>query len=913
TVPPDCKCKKAYDTCGSTFDDACNLVKTKLYTCAAAGDVPTPGKDCAAGCTDNGPNAADTCKPDCKCKDAYDTCGSVFDPVCNKDNKTLYTCTGAGTDPVLKKACDGICVHIDGKNDECRCVCTDDGSVCGSAFVATCNLAPNTLYKCTNGKEPVIDKPCDPGTCSANVIKGASVSSDTNDFQALALTDFCIDQCNCKEAGVPICADAFPAVCNYKNGTLMNCAAVNAVPTVNKTCTNGCIVQPGPDVCRPDPCACQKAGDTCSSSFPANCSYDANTLYSCTGKDAIPQKKIKCESNEVCTPVAGGDDFCGKNDNCNCVGSGTVCGSDFPPNCNKTASSVYTCPAGTETPCPNGCANGVCIPDCLCKVDGNVCGSSFPPNCNLQPNAVYKCTNGQAPKLDSDCEMLLFDDAFMQACGSTFPANCSLTPTALYTCTAAGAKPSDPKNCTAGCLLTRPDNSCASPCVQPAKDAASALNTVVQTLTTVLQKATADNTATVELPVFIKLFTDLSTNLTTAAAGPEDALVAISYSVNMTANAGFMILRSGLYWNVFQNATRDGLVPVNTTQKAQVLTLLNALIACTGSTTKDCSALNALYKEFVRVATPVIAAYTTPVKDNRVGAASGATATFSVQFASAIADLDSAIATKNQTKLNAAGLLLNQIIGLAMDPKYGSSAAAMGFAYDAAGYAAECAGLNVTDWRDPCKIFGQRTMGYLVDLVSFLGNILESVPIVGPLVAKPILDQLKLLLVDAQTGIATAIGGILSIVQAILAILDIAGPGDTTNQIRDYILKMVGITNPPPECQTGGCQGIIMAFKALLDGVYNIINQIPVIGSFVTGILKGLTDPLIDAINQGSAALIGGAAKILLDGIGGITTAVNNTFGLIPFIGDYIKRLTAPFDILVKGVQAILTCWIPHT
>ncbi|KAG0038534.1 hypothetical protein BGZ83_003055, partial [Gryganskiella cystojenkinii] len=648
TCKPDCSCKKASDTCGSTFDLACNLAKTKLYTCTAAGAVPTPGADCANGCTDNGATAADSCKPDCKCKDEFDTCGSALDPACQKDNKTLYSCSGAGADPVSTQICDGICVQVAGKNDECRCMCTDDGSVCGSAFAATCNLPPNTLYKCTKGNEPVIDKACNPGTCSVNVVKGICSENvdkgtcsvnvikgtcpanvvlgsltpfDTGDFQAEALTDFCIDQCACKEAGVTMCADAFPPRCNYKNGTLMNCAAINAVPTVNQNCTNGCIVQPGADVCRPDPCACQNAGDTCSSGFPANCSYDANTLYTCTGKDVIPQKKKTCQSNEICTVVAGGDDFCGKNDNCKCVGTGTICGSDFPPNCNKITTSVYTCPAGTETPCPNGCANGVCVTDCFCKVDGNVCGSSFPPKCNLQPNAVYKCVKAQAPLLDSHCGLQACVASACQdpclcksgnkVCASTFPPSCRLSNTSLYTCTAAGAIPSNPKNCTAGCELTRPDNRCQSPCAQPAKDAASAINNVVQTLTGVLGKSSADNVSTVELPVLIKLFTDLSTNLT-KAADDEAALFAISYSVNMTANAGFMILRSGLFWNFFQNATRDALVPVNTTQQAQMVALLNTLISCTGSTAKDCSAINALYKEFVRVATPVIAAYTTP-------------------------------------------------------------------------------------------------------------------------------------------------------------------------------------------------------------------------------------------------------------------------------------------------------------
>ncbi|KAG0269446.1 hypothetical protein BGZ96_006503, partial [Linnemannia gamsii] len=76
------------------------------------------------------------------------------------------------------------------------CICKDDGSHCGSTFVDTCNLQKNALYKCKNGVVPSMDKDCGTGTCSANVVKGIA------EFRATA-DDKCIDQCACKEAGVP--------------------------------------------------------------------------------------------------------------------------------------------------------------------------------------------------------------------------------------------------------------------------------------------------------------------------------------------------------------------------------------------------------------------------------------------------------------------------------------------------------------------------------------------------------------------------------------------------------------------------------------------------------------------------------------------------------------------------------------
>ncbi|KAG0023832.1 hypothetical protein BGZ81_007911, partial [Podila clonocystis] len=907
-----CKCKKAYDTCGSAFDPACNLTATKLYTCTAAGAAPTGGTDCANGCTVNAITAADTCNttpPDCKCKKAYDTCGSAFDPACNLTATKLYTCTAAGAAPTGGTNCtNGCTVNAITAADTCKptppdCKCKEAFLTCGSAFDPLCQKDNNTLYTCSAvGADPVLKQACN-GACVPVVGKD----------------DECL--CGCKEGNTTVCADTFPPECKFTNGTLLTCSAINAVPTVLQNCTVGCLVQTGPDICKPDPCACQKAGDSCSSSFPANCSYEANTLYTCTGKDATPVKKAPCLSTEICTIVAGGNDFCATNPTCACVGNGTLCGSDFPPNCTKTPSSVYTCPAGTETPCPNGCANGVCKDaGCLCTVDGNVCGSTFAKDCNLQPNAIYKCVKGQPPQLDSNCGSKACVGGACQdpclckgsnkVCGSTFPPSCNFTSTALYTCTAAGATPSAPKNCTAGCELTQPDNRCANPCVQQAKDATAAINTVVQSLTTILGQTGADNVSSSELPVFIKLFTDLATNLT-SATNDEVALTAIAYSARYTANATFLILQSALNQSLFQNATRDLLLPVNATQRNQVITLLTALVTCTNSTTKDCTALNQLFQSFVVVANKVLSAYTTPVADQRAGASGTATATFTVQLASAVADITSAIATVNQTKLDASGLLLNKIIGLASNKKYGISSQALIFVYDSAGYAAACAGLNVTNWQDPCFAFGQRTQGFLADLIAMIQSFLGQVPIIGPMVVDPVLTQLRLLLVDAQTGIATAIGGVLSAIDAILSILSFGGASPGTDAIRDYILGIVGITNPPPQCAPKqGCQGVIMAFKMLLEAVYAIINNIPLIGPAAVGLLKPFTDAFLSGLNSATGATIAGLANTLITGIGTISTTLRNTFGLLPGFGTAIAKLADALDIIVKAAQDILNCYI---
>ncbi|KAG0014720.1 hypothetical protein BGZ82_001670, partial [Podila clonocystis] len=623
---------------------------------------------------------------------------------------------------------------------------------------------------------------------------------------------------------------------------------------------------------------------------------------------------------------------------CKCKKSFDTCGSEFEAACNRTANTLYTCGADlaasvSGTPCPNGCSvNGdkaadTCKPtppNCNCTKAFLTCGSSFDPACNRTASVLYTCNAVNAipvagPNCTGGCEATVGkDDVCLcvckngnKACGSTFPPICKFSNTSLYTCTAAGVTPSDPKNCTAGCELSSPDNRCINPCAQLAKDAAAAIDSVVKVLSDSLSKASADEVAKLDLPPFISLFTELSTNLT-KAADDTDALSAMSSSVNKTVNGAFMVLQSALKQNLFQNATRDLLIPANSTLRTQVMSSLTKLISCTGNKTIDCSGLNKLYKSFVNVATPIVAKYTETVSDPREGK-TGKVA-LSVLLPEAVSAIDSAIATRNQTKLDASGLLLNKIIGLASSKKFGPSRETLIFVYDSAGYAAECAGLNVTDWQNFCKTFGRRTSGFLGDFIQMVNNFLGQVPFFGPLVVKPFLDELKELVDDAQTGAATAIGGALSAIEAVLSILSITGVPDNTNPIRDFVLNIVGIRDMPAECGTpDACQGVIMAVKMLINAAATLLNNlgIPVA---ITDMLKGVINDILRGLNTGSAAIINTAASGLRGVIALATTLltpIDLAAGLIG-VAPLLPKVKQALDTIINGLEAILKCWVTN-
>ncbi|KAG0252096.1 hypothetical protein BGZ95_006714, partial [Linnemannia exigua] len=377
-TPPDCICQDDGSHCSSTFMLHCNLQINTLYKCTK-GQLPSVEKDCGPGicsadvvtgtsafkaladdkCLDlcackeaNVPPGPDVCTFDpCACTEAKETCGSTFPDSCNYEKDSRYTCSGNKVLPDNKIACPtaNVCL-VTPTGPVCtppECICKDDGSHCGSTFAASCNLQSNTLYKCTNGQLPTVDKDCGNGTCSANVVAGTSA------FKAMA-DDKCLDQCACKEANVPVCSTTFDPICGYGNMSVMDCGNSGDVPTFKENCTLSCTKQPGPDVCTLDPCACTNAGDKCGSSFPSNCStIIATSMYSCTANKALPNKTSDCPTDNVCL---------------------------------ETATTLI-------------CTH----PDCICKESANICGSAFNTVCGLKSNTLYKCVKGSLPTIIKDC------------------------------------------------------------------------------------------------------------------------------------------------------------------------------------------------------------------------------------------------------------------------------------------------------------------------------------------------------------------------------------------------------------------------------------------------------------------------------------------------------------------------------
>lgn len=168
--------------------------------CSGLGDEPTAKENCTNYCDVKiGP---DECAFDpCACTLAGKFCGTSLPLSCGYVSSNIYTCEGNGTIPAPTPDCPApqVCLET-ATGPVCtpqECICQDDSLHCGSTLDTRCNLANNTLYKCSTGLLPSVQKDCSPGVCSANIVANAASFLATAD-------DSCVNQCACKVPGVAV-------------------------------------------------------------------------------------------------------------------------------------------------------------------------------------------------------------------------------------------------------------------------------------------------------------------------------------------------------------------------------------------------------------------------------------------------------------------------------------------------------------------------------------------------------------------------------------------------------------------------------------------------------------------------------------------------------------------------------------
>ncbi|KAF9944272.1 hypothetical protein BGZ72_002584, partial [Mortierella alpina] len=414
-----------------------------------------------------------------------------------------------------------------------------------------------------------------------------------------------------------------------------------------------------------------------------------------------------------------------------------------------------------------------------------------------------------------------------KACGSSFPESCGLEHSSLYTCNGVDTMPTAPTNCALGCELTDPDNRCT---VNHSADV-NALKGVIETIIgTMNSNLRANNLTLVAFPPFVTLLNEVEANLT-RATDPKD-LPAVLQSVNSAINS---------ITHVFEDikppldATSPATQPLSLITNGTLTNLVQSICQCSGTNRSDCTGAMELYNNFV-------ASAQARTKLLGVGVMLAPLTHVSQDLATSTKEFDMALPAGNIASLNESATLLNKIIGYTSGniQKYGNISDSVMLVYDSAKEVVVCKGLHATSFQDKCSAYTDRLNGVLSDFIQFIETNIGLIPMVGPLIVNPLLDALRHLLIDIQNGVATALGGVVSLLNAIVQVLNVVSPPSSTNIVRDYLLRLAGIMDVPAEC--GGlkdrCSGLFKIVHMITDGFLNLIGKIPLAGILIKPTLE---------------------------------------------------------------------------
>ncbi|KAG0359379.1 hypothetical protein BGX24_005781, partial [Mortierella sp. AD032] len=441
--------------------------------------------------------AADVCVGQCTCAGKGPVCGSTFDPNCKLEPSTLYKCDGAGSTPTPGEVCGAGGCKVTNGDDECNpvdCTCPGSGTtpVCGFDLPKACGADPNTIYMCPGGSgtAPVPQQVCRPGTkCLKKDPPQGAVCSASG--------------CEC-EGEEEVCSDDFDKECNLVPNSIYKCKDGTKVKQESCDATETCVTISNGAMCVSKDCKCPVDGTVCGQVFPLSCKLKATALYTCKkGGDPVFEKDCYPDRCSVSKTVTDGkavfespsSDVC--QGQCTCAGKGDVCGSTFPPECNKDPDTLYKCDggAGSEPTVGEKCKEGGCkvmhgsdkcaTNKCTCPAPGTdpVCGADLPAECNAKKEEIYYCPGGTGtePKVLAVCDpgtvCIKKDSPEGAVCGSPncdcfgsnevcsnqFPDKCGLEKNTIYKCSANG-KPELVKKCdaTQSCVAAGGDAHCVN-------------------------------------------------------------------------------------------------------------------------------------------------------------------------------------------------------------------------------------------------------------------------------------------------------------------------------------------------------------------------------------------------------------------------------------------------------------------
>ncbi|KAG0272245.1 hypothetical protein BGZ95_012014 [Linnemannia exigua] len=477
-------------------------------------------------------------------------------------------------------------------------------------------------------------------------------------------------------------------------------------------------------------------------------------------------------------------------------------------------------------------------------------------------------------------------------CGSVFAPSCNLEPKSLYDCSGPGATPSKLEACTAECEHTSPDHQCKIDCTPQVMSMSAQIDAIIEQMNLLMKDTlNSGNITLLAYPPLIKTLEEAKAEMLADAARPEKLNLEAGTLRNTIIGArSVMDAIRPLFPKKNVNASLPLIQDLD-----ELVPLIDSVIACSGGNQSDCSGITQLLNDYKDAAVKRIneiettSSNSTAVKD------------IAQKFQDVTDIIDKVFETRDDSTLPAAGKTLNEIIGTMSGSFaiYSNASDGVNLYYEAAKEALKCEGFNITEFADKCAGYGYQLQGALDNILKYIQDLLNNVPILGPLISTPILDALREAVGSIQDGAGTGIGKTAGILVGILQIVGIA-PGtedETSDPVKKSLLAFLGIATVAGDCGSpeDKCMGAIEIARILLQAAVNIVANLPFPLNLAAAPLKVVVDQVAAALDSGSGATIATAAaalKLAADGInlttGGATTTVLGT--------------------LVSGLEQIVTC-----